>query len=54
MVVEAAGGAHHEHHEHARGAPGSLQRRLGDSLKASDLQRNVKGPNESEMEPQLC
>ena len=40
--------------KHPRGAQGTLRRRLGNSLKSSDLQASTKGSNEREVEPQLC
>ena len=54
VVLEALQGAHQEHQEHIRSAQGRLWRRLGNSLKSSDFQGSIRGPNEGEKEPQLC
>ena len=51
VVLEASRGTHQER---LQSAQGRFWRRLGNSLKSSDLEGSIKAPKTGEKEPQLC
>ena len=51
MVLEALGGVHQEHQEQPRSTQGGLWRRLGNSLKSSDLEESITAPKTEKRSP---